>query len=189
MPYERDQRVLDWFERVLAHHDPVVRCRALELLLSVRVPMRATWLAKATADLDPRVSRTASMVAEMVEHMGHNDEMELFESDFMERAGDSDLEWRWQYEVIVARDECIPTVPVHVWTIAEDDELAKSVAALKAFGHAWNDPTVIALVTSKTGVTRHTRSARSDAEAADWTLRGRPPFEDDVHAGEGDCEN
>lgn len=176
MPYDPDQSTAHWFAVTLASPNARTRLRAVELLREVDAPQREAWLRTASDDSDPLVAATATVVAAAV-RVGMEASDDLLESDFATGREGGDLEWEWEYTVVVCRGQYAPLRGVLVWIRTENDTEAKRLAVLKACtGQPLQGATP--LVVGKRFVNRYTRSARSFQEAMRWHRDGRPRFTD-----------
>lgn len=178
MPYEADSEVLAWFDCALAHENPSVRRRALELLQRVECEPRRDWLTRALKDPEPDVVATAALVQASCRLDEEYACLELMESDFADGLGRDDLRWEWEYTLKVCDGYWVPETVRLVWTTQEDDVLAKELAVQKArFGDdgtkKWTP-----IVVRKRLVNQYTRSARSVMEAMLWHQKGRPRYSD-----------
>lgn len=178
MAYDAAANTLRWFRAALSAPNPRVRWRALELLGEVECPPRAEWIEVALHDHDPRVAATAALVESRLATGDADAGTDLFESDFADGRAEGDLEWEWEYRVVVCRGLYVPSQGVLVWTAEEDDDRARQLALMKACGLTEPRDDVVPIITRKTFVSRYTRSPRSMAEAMLWHSRGRPRYGD-----------
>jgi len=177
MPYERDPRVVRWFELALSDARPRVRRRAVELLEHVETDERAQWLERAQHDADPQVAATASLVAALISMEQDQRTIELLESDILQGLEDSDLEWEWEYSVKVCEGTYVPPSVRLVWSREENDDDAKQMALMKATAFNGRSEKAVPIIVGKRLVTRYTRSSRSQSEAMLWHQHGRPRYE------------
>lgn len=90
MPYERDPRVIRWFEVALSDERPRIRRRAVELLEHVETDQRDDWLKRAQHDSDPQVVAIAAMIGALVTMDAEQRTLELMESDILQDLEESD---------------------------------------------------------------------------------------------------
>lgn len=176
MPYDSTRQTAEWFRAALSSRHTRIRIRAVEMLGYIDSPGRDSWLESMTDDADPLVVMTAVAVSAAIALGSHDDDTDLFESDFATGVEGSQLGWEWEYRVAVCVGHYIPERPVLVWTREENDEEAKRLAALKATVGGRGDADVTPLIVGKRFVNRYTRSARSFAEAMRWRQEGRPAY-------------
>ncbi len=174
--YERDPRILEWFDAALTHERAQVRRRALELLRETDCPRRAEWVERAIADQDPEVAAEAAVTAT---HIRDNErlDLELFESDLATGLTSEDLHWEWEYQFVVMHDFSVSQTHLYVWTAEEDDVLARQLALMRAYVGKENEVCHgYLLIVGKRMVTDFTRRARTSVEAQRWHHEGRPRY-------------
>jgi len=178
MYYESDARVLSWISEALHHPSRRIRLDAVNLLSALDFADRDEWLGCAMCDKDPVVVATAALVQAQVRVMGHR--FDLFESDLGCGLDSPDLQWEWEYSVVVCHGVAVPGATTLVWTREEDDALARNLAVMKVYvGKEHESQRARPLIVSKRLVTRFTRSPRSSAEARKWHAQGRPRYQGD----------
>lgn len=180
MPYDADPRTWEWFDRALTEGGRRTRWRAVGLLRVIDGPARARLLSLAEHDADPLIAASAVVIAESIRCGGSRDD-DLFESDFAQGRSTGELQWEWEYQVMVCVGGYVPGRGVLVWTRDEDDGEAKRLAIMKAT-HGRSEPgRCTPMIVGKRYVNRYTRSARSFTEAMMWHRKGRPepPWNDD----------
>lgn len=174
--YDAHPRTVSWFEAALSAPNAEVRCRAVRMLERVDIPSRQAWLVRMQGDADSRVRSVAEAVAGRVS--SDTDVIDLFESDFavaVTAEARSDMEWEWEYDFFVCEGLYVPRKSTKVWIGREDDELARSLALMKA-GVGRTRPDRVAIMVDRRLVNLYTRSPKSLAEAAAWARGGRPVF-------------
>ncbi len=176
MIYDANPRVLEWFESVLGGSSPDARRRALELLTRVDGPRRDEWLARAATDPDADVRATALLVTAAAAAQVEIPGQDLLESDFAQGVDTEDLQWEWEYGFVPCRGLHVPGTGILVWTLVEDDEIARSLAVLKASAGTECASDVVAVMAAKRFVNTYTRSPRSFVEAMRWHQFGRPRY-------------
>lgn len=175
MAYDDHRRTVWWFERALRAMAPSDRFRAVQLLRDVENPRRAEWLREASDDPDPRIAAEAVVIAASIEFCETGVGFDLFESDFACGFDDTELEWEWEYRIVVCEDRHAPLRPVVVWTRTENDREARRLAMMKAQVGRDEAP-VTPIVIDRRFVNQYTRSPKSFAEAMRWHRQGRPRY-------------
>jgi len=174
--FETDRRVLGWFERTLTHPVAHVRNSALGLLAEVDCAQRMNWLIRAQHDPTAEVVATAVLL-EAVISTSNTASADLFESDFAAQIESDDLEWEWEYDLVIAHGEVVLMGTRTVWTALEDDALARTIALHKAYcGKERELEMATGIIVGKRAVNQFTRSPRSRAEAMRWLRQGRPRY-------------
>ncbi len=174
--YDAHPRTVSWFEAALIAPNAEVRLRAVRLLEEVDIPSRRVWLTRMQGDPDTRVR----VVAEAIARRASSDAgaIDLFESDFavaVMAQAPPEMQWEWEYDFFVCEGLYVPRKSTKVWIGREDDELARSLALMKA-GVGRTRPDRVAIMVDKRLVNLYTRSPKSLAEAAVWARQGRPAF-------------
>lgn len=174
--YEKDPRILEWFDEALTHHLPKVRRRALEFLCETDCPRREEWLERALLDPDPSVAAEAVVTQSHVRENARFN-VELFESDLATGLDSEDLAWEWEYQFVVMHDFFILQTHLYVWTAEEDDVLARQIASMRAYVGKENEVCHgYLLIVGKRMVTDFTRRPRTSIEAQRWQREGRPRY-------------
>lgn len=174
--FETDAQVLAWFDSALVHATPRIRRSALGLLGHVDCMHRAGWLRRAESDVVADIAITAVFMSAALAVVGEC-AVDLFESDFAEALEQDDLEWEWEYHMVMAYGEVVQRGTLMVWTAGEDDRLARELALHKACcGRRDETLPATAIIIDKRVVNQFTRAARSRSEAALWRQRGRPRY-------------
>jgi hypothetical protein len=173
--FENDKAVLDWFDRALTHPTAHIRRQALLLLEHVDCTLRASWLERGQRDPDASVAATAVVVARIAPDPHWRPD--LLESDLATGVDAEDLQWEWEYELVVCDRFTIPGVRTLAWSKTEDDGLAREIALMKNYaGKEHEKQHGTAVIVSKRLVTRYTRGARTFTEALRWHHEGRPRY-------------
>jgi hypothetical protein len=146
------------------------------LLEFVDCAQREQWLDRALCDPDPTVAATSVIVSALTRGAAEH-RTDLYESDLATGVDAEDLQWEWEYELIVCDKFFIPAVSTYVWTREEDDGLAREIALLKCYAGKEDEKTnATSVIVSKRLVTRYTRTARTLTEAIRWRHEGRPRY-------------
>jgi len=175
--YETDPSALEWYRCALTHPSHYVRISALILLADVDCVHRRSWLSAAQRDSVPEVAATAVLIEAVASVSRRDQGLDLFESSFGDSIERADLDWEWEYEIAVPHGPVVHPGRHRVWTRAEDDRLARSIALRRAYsGKEREMAQGTPLIVRKRLVNQYTRSPRSSAEAVMWLRRGRPRY-------------
>lgn len=174
--YESDPCALSWFAHALNHPTARIRKSALELLVRVDCTDRIQWLRAAQMDHVAEVAAMA-IIVETVSRLTDAGEMDLFESDLSVGLPGDVFEWEWEYEIAIAHDFILQGSTHRVWTVMEDDPLARRLSLQKAYvGKLDELISATALIVDKRLVNQYTRSPRSISESRRWARGGRPRY-------------
>jgi hypothetical protein len=177
MYFESDPAVLDWFECALTHPTTHVRRQAVALLEYVDCAQHGRWLERAGTDPDPTVM-TEALIVDVVTGPRRLEHLDLYESDMSAHVdGTGDMNWEWEYAMLVCDGFSIPGARTLAWVKEEDDAQAREIALLKCYtGKEAEARSATVIIVSKRLVTRYTRSPRSFVEAMMWHNGGRPRY-------------